>query len=599
MSVFSTAESSSHNVAGEREKSLFNLSQTKTYNSEDSLGSLDYHLHNSKSGKYPTIPGHYEVYEVNQSTGSSDFQSTSDFRLNVVQNKLIKGYVYSVEVTATESKGSDKTITATTLKAKIKDCLKNYLISSTGKLKTNKGLSAADAESIAAAAINGYNADITYTIDGVAKDEAAVLDAWKAGRCRNKFAYCKNAAEKLIDETVFAIDGVNGRPLSGKALSVLRANLMTQDMNDFLNVLNSGGKPNSVSELNKQSVGLTGTVLQDTYQIKDDTTNIFAYTQPKKRFSVVLPEVTGYNQHVIYRPPGTPASVLTATVKRKSFENIIKSVGSLVVTVTEKGSGKNFIRHGLPKTFSFDVLDEDTVFTGANISSSSLFIVAESFPDMNQAVANEYSTSNGTRFVQTSYPASGSVSAQLTGLNGVLDKIHVFVEDSSIDKINNPMRGEDWALGEPVVRYNTFGSNDGEITVGNAVHTATGMVSIGEVIKVDPKFSLSVGSDNPINTDSEFASRVSSIFMDGPNTTKRGWVLPLGHANGGDPSLPASGIIPKTKSMITLRINSESMGRYVDKIKASGSGDTVQYVIVCEMVNKYQTDSSGRVTELI
>jgi len=37
-----------------------------------------------------------------------------------------------------------------------------------------------------------------------------------------------------------------------------------------------------VSELNKKGVAVTKTVLQDTYEIDDDTTNIFAYKQPKK-----------------------------------------------------------------------------------------------------------------------------------------------------------------------------------------------------------------------------------------------------------------------------------------------------------------------------
>ena len=596
MSIFNTSESGNYETS-EKAQELFKIDKIPKYEEKGFLGTLDFHTYTPKSGNYPTIPRHYRVYDLNQVTGSSSFGSTSDYNLTAHINELIVGILHSFEVTATASKGNGRTITATDLKAMVKKELKNQLTKSVGNLRINKGLTDAQAESVAAAVINDADANITYTIDGITYSPTEVLTAWKDGKCRNKFAYCKNAGQKLINQMTFSIDSVSGRPLSGQSLSILQENLMTEDMNNFLDTLNTGGKPVLISDLNRKGVGLTETVLQNSNILKDDSASVFAYKQDKQRFSVVLPEMTGYKEHAIFKRGGPTSSTLSVSIKREEFTSMIKSVGTLMVHVNEKSNAKKFIEHGLPKAFSFAVPDNDTVYTGANLSSSSIYLVTQTFPMTPNALAREYSSANCTRFVEISYPAAAAVSVQLSGLRGMIKNIYVYVKDTSVDKIENPMRGEDWALGEPVIRHVTFGGAEPEIALGNTLHSPTGTISVGRVVEIKPKFSLSMGSKLPINTDSELESRIISIFNEGPNTTKRGWVLPLGHSNGGDPSLPGSGIIPKAKSIATLRINSEEMGRYCDKVKASGTGDTVSYIVVCEMVNKCKTDAAGRISE--
>ena len=373
---------------------------------------------------------------------------------------------------------------------------------------------------------------------------------------------------------------------------------------EFLNSISNSGKSAICSRLNNNLEATSKKVIQEVYEISNNNTDIFSHDHKETTLSVVIPELFGYDSHCVYRPSGQTPSAIDVTVSRNQFSDIIKYLGSLTVLISEVGTSnkpKPFSDLGLPGCIAFNILDDGTMVTGANISKSVLILVGRKYQhSLSAQLRSEYQLANTTKFVEIKFPAGVNVQIPLTNLSGVLDSILLYVDDKSTDISSNIHRGVDWASAEPLIRHTTI---DGTCITKNVPGSTTGTSvmrpanttgSVSYVFDIDPKVSITIGSDNVISTYSNIENQIQSAFLEHGQAAKTGWVFPFGRSLTGDSKLPFSNVVPKNRSSVVLKVVCKStFGTFITNAK--NAGKTIDFVVVCKMVNRYFTDSNGKI----
>ena len=589
------------------ERKAFNLDQLSEYADDIMLGQLPYHIYESKSGAFPPVPGQHVVKMAYQVSGNSTFNGISNYGIGG-SGVIWDGGVYTITITETKSLRATNTDSDSSIMNKINTQIKNQLTKVISSTDTSV-LTLTDAQKSAITTMiegtDGTDVIIQYFIDGKPHTKSQMIAAWKAGKCKNKFAYVKNAGDKLIKEIKVAVNSGGGSYISGKSLYHTRQNFSDARKLDFLNSLSSGGKPVRCSRLNSNMGCVSKKVLQEVYEISGDNTGVYDYKHGEVTLSVVIPELFGYDNNIIYRPSGATVSMIDLSVSRNQFSEIIKYIGSLTVMIREIGTAnkpKPLSDVGLPSSLCFNILDDGTTITGTNISKSVLLLAGRKYDYMlAPQLKAEYQLSNSIRFVEIKFPASVNVQIPLTNLSGILDSILLYVDDKSTDIDSNTHRGMDWACAEPVVRHYlidtacSIKNMPGTTAAASNMYPMHTMGSASYIVDIDPKVSITIGSDNVIGTYSDIENKVQTTFLENGQATKTGWVFPFGRSLVGDPKVPFSNVVPKNRSSVTLKVVSKpSFGTFITNAK--NSGKTVDFVVVCKMVNRLFTDHEGKIT---
>ena len=165
----------------EHERKAYNLEQLSQYGDEAMMAQLAYHVYDSKSGYFPPVPGQPSVKTIYQVSGSSSFNNVSSFPTTRPTNTDSDSSIMNKIKTQVISQITDVTSNTDTTLLKITDAQKTAL----GTMIDGT---------------DGTDVVIQYFINGKPHTKAQMISEWKAGRCKNKFAYVKNAGDKLIKE---------------------------------------------------------------------------------------------------------------------------------------------------------------------------------------------------------------------------------------------------------------------------------------------------------------------------------------------------------------------------------------------------------------